>query len=157
MKTFPVSGGCLCGTVRYTVTKAANCLIHCHCSQCRKGHANLITSCAVVDSGDITIEQGSENLTAFSHSPELQRKFCRTCGCSLLYYTDELPDKIFYYPATLDEGMHPGHPTGAEHHVYVGSKAEWEIFETSLPWHEEDMEEANYAKSRSDWANDHAT
>jgi len=29
---------------------------------------------------------------------------------------------LFYYPATLDGAVHPGHPEGSEHHVHVGSK-----------------------------------
>jgi hypothetical protein len=157
MNTFSVSGGCLCGSVRYTVNKAAKCVIHCHCSRCRKGHASLTTSCAIVNCGDLTIDQGSDNLITFTQQPEVQRKFCRTCGCSLLYYEDELPDKVFYYPATLDEGIHPGHPKGSEHHIYVDSKAEWELFETSLPWHDEDMDDANYEKSRSEWIDTYAS
>lgn len=150
MSTFSVSGGCLCGSVRYTVTSAANCVVHCHCSRCRKGHASLVTTAAIVSRGGITIDRGIDNLTTFTHPPEVSREFCRTCGCSILYYTDKVPDVVFYYPATLDEGTHPGHPPGSEHHIYVASKAAWEVFETSLPWHEEDIESSDYETSSSD-------
>ncbi len=150
MTTFSVSGGCLCGSVRYTVTNPANCVIHCHCSRCRKGHGGLVTTCAIVSRGTLVIEQGIDNLTTFAHPPEVKREFCRTCGCSLRYYTEKVPDTVFYYPATLDQGIHPGHPPESEHHIYVASKAEWERFETSLPWHEADIESADYEKSRSE-------
>ena len=151
MKNFTVSGGCLCGSVRYTVTNPASCIVHCHCSRCRKGHAGLVTSCAIVNSDDLSIDRGEEDLTTYTFPPEVHRKFCRKCGCSLLYYMDKTPEKVLYYPATLDEDAHPGHPEGSEHHIYVASKAEWEVFETSLPWHEEDMSDEEYNRPRADW------
>ena len=86
------------------------------------------------------IDEGEENLTSFETPPGIHRQFCRTCGCSLLYYLDDLPDIVFYYPATLDGGVHPGHPEASEHHVHVGSKANWESFEDSLPRHDEGLE-----------------
>jgi hypothetical protein len=42
---------------------------------------------------------------------------------------------VFYFPATLDNGAHPGHAEGTEHHVFVDSKAAWEGFEDNLPRH----------------------
>jgi len=153
VETFSVSGGCLCGKVRYTVNKAASCIVHCHCSRCRKGHASLVNTCAVVGLGDLTIVKGQNLLTIFTHALGVHRKFCSICGCSILYTEKVFPDKVFYYPATLDDGVNPGHPDGSEHHIYIDSKAEWEVFETSLPWHKEDMEETNYTKERSEWAN----
>ena len=86
------------------------------------------------------IDEGESNLTSFESPPGIKRRFCRTCGCSLFYFVDELPSILFYYPATLDDGAHPGHSEGAEHHVYVGSKAEWELLETSLPRHDAGIE-----------------
>ena len=40
---------------------------------------------------------------------------------------------MYYYPATLDRGVHPGHPDEEEYHAYVGSKASWENFDDDLP------------------------
>ena len=80
---------------------------------------------------------------------EAHRQFCRTCGCSLFYYLDALPDILFYYPATLDGGVHPGHPEGTEHHVHVGSKAKWESFEDSLPRHNEELDQTMLTNNES--------
>lgn len=153
MNSYTISGGCICGGIRYTVDKPAKCIIHCHCSRCRKGHGGLMTTCAFVKSRDLTIVKGSDKLTTFVYPPEVQRKFCSICGCSIIYAVKEFSDHVFYYPATLDDGNHPGHSSGSEHHIYVNSKAEWEVFESSLPWHEEDMEDENYEKDWDDWVN----
>ena len=34
-------GGCLCGAVRFTVSRALRGVIHCHCGQCLKTHGHV--------------------------------------------------------------------------------------------------------------------
>jgi hypothetical protein len=43
----PISGGCLCGAVRYEVTGSLRAIIACHCVQCRRtsGHFVAATAC----------------------------------------------------------------------------------------------------------------
>jgi len=135
MTTFPVSGGCLCGSVRYTVHGPANCVVHCHCSECRRSYASLVGTAATIEKKQVKIDQGEENLATYDAQPGVQRQFCRTCGCSLFYFADNLPGIVFYYPTTLDGGVHPGHPEEAEHHIFVESRVDWEAFEDKLPRH----------------------
>jgi hypothetical protein len=40
---------------------------------------------------------------------------------------------MYFFPATLDGGVHPGHPAGKECHIYVGSRSEWEHLSDELP------------------------
>jgi hypothetical protein len=40
-------------------------------------------------------------------------------------------------PATLDGGVHPGHPEDKEAHTFVASKAEWDHFSDDLPRYDE--------------------
>ena len=142
MKPTPLTGGCLCGQVRYSVSAPARSVVHCHCSQCRLSHATLVGTSAVLDRDQMTIEAGEANLTSFEHPPGNHRKFCRTCGSSLFYYADSLPEILFYFPATLDDGAHPGHEDGSEHHIHLASKAGWERFETHLPRHDGGIDRA---------------
>ncbi|MCH8105979.1 MAG: GFA family protein [Proteobacteria bacterium] len=147
MTTFPISGGCICGSVRYTVKGPANCVVHCHCSQCRHGFASLVVTGATIDLNQMKIDKGEENLTTCTIPSGVRRQFCRTCGCSLFYFDDKFPEVMFYYPATLDGGMHPGHAKEAEHHVFVESKADWEAFEDNLPRHAKGVGIAALGKS----------
>jgi hypothetical protein len=140
MTNFPVSGGCICGSVRYTVIGPAICVVHCHCSQCRRSHASLVGTGATIAKNQVLIDRGEANLATFEGPPGIQRQFCQTCGCSLFYFDNRLPEIMFYYPATLDDGAHPGHPEGAEHHVHVDSRADWEAFEDKLPRHAEGLD-----------------
>ena len=140
MTDFPVSGGCICGNVRYTVNGPANCVVHCHCSQCRRSYASLVGTGATIDLKQVTIDKGEENLTTCETLPGVRRQFCRTCGCSLFYYDEDAPEIMFYYPATLDGGVHPGHPEGKEFHIHTASKTNWEVIDGALPKFEEDCD-----------------
>ena len=45
---------------------------------------------------------------------------------------DHIPHEIYYWPASLDYGMQPGHPAGRECHIFVNSKAHWDRFDEVL-------------------------
>lgn len=137
MAQFPLQGGCHCGAVRYTVLGPALSTQHCHCSRCRKLYASLYATGAVIERAKIRITRGEDNLTTYRSSPSFADTFCRTCGCRLFSYEDSEPEVMYYAPATLDAGAHPGHPAERESHIHVGSKAGWERMEASLPRFEE--------------------
>ncbi len=135
MTTFPIEGGCHCGAVRFTQRAPALSVQHCHCSRCRKLYGQLLATGAVIDRRDLHIA-GAANLAKYRTSPTFENHFCRTCGCHLFAYEDSEPRLMYFFPATLDGGVHPGHPAGKESHIYVGSKAEWEAICVSLPQYE---------------------
>ena len=132
MTRFPVQGGCHCGAIRYTLLAPALSVQHCHCSRCRKVYGNLAAQGAVIRQSQIKIE-GESNLTTYRSSPSFADRFCRTCGCHLFSYEDSEKGLMYFSPATLDGGVHPGHPAGKETHILVGSKAEWEHIGGDLP------------------------
>ena len=133
METFQLSGGCLCGKVRYTQIGHAKSVEHCHCSMCRKAHGALFASAAVLDADQLQIDSGGDHIAAFESSAGNWRRFCQSCGCQLFMTVDIIPNEIYLWVASLDEGAHPGHPTDKEVHIFVGSKAPWENVEKSHP------------------------
>lgn len=133
MTSFPIQGGCHCRAVRYKLLAPALSVQHCHCERCRKLYGSLSANGAVIARGDLRIDSGRENLTTYRSSPSFANEFCKTCGCLLFAYEDGEPDVMYFSPATLDGGVHPGHPDGKESHIYVGSKAEWERIADDLP------------------------
>lgn len=139
MTDFPVSGGCQCGTVRYTLHAPVNEVYHCHCSVCRKVHGALFATFALVAREKLTIDQGANNLATFETSPGSHRHFCRTCGCHLFGDSPDAPDLRWFTPATLDGGAHPGHPADTERHIYAGSKVPWYEITDDLPKFEEEQ------------------
>ena len=137
MGDFKLSGGCQCGAVRYTIYAPANVTEHCHCSICRKCHGAIFVTLSAVPLDKLTIDQGADNLATFDSSPKVHRRFCKTCGCHLFEYADDLPDVVFLSTGTLDGGADPGHPKENEMHIFVGSKVPWYEITDNLPQHEE--------------------
>jgi hypothetical protein len=135
--TFPQQGGCLCQSVRYSQLGPALAVQHCHCSRCRKRYGMLCAQGAVIERTNIRIA-GEHNLTTYTSadSPGYSTLFCRRCGCHLFSWDASAPDLMYFLPATLDGGAHPGHPADRESHIYVGSKAAWDRFADDLPKYE---------------------
>ncbi|MFO0993660.1 MAG: GFA family protein [Hyphomicrobiales bacterium] len=136
MSDYPKHGGCHCGRVRYALLAPPLSVQHCHCSQCRKGFATLSVPGAVIRRADIAIT-GEDQLTRYRSSPSFEYRFCRTCGCRVFAYEDSEPDLMYFMPATLDGGVHPGHPREKESHIHVASKAGWETIGDDLPQYDE--------------------
>lgn len=136
MSDFPKHGGCHCGKIRYALLAPPLSLQHCHCSQCRRGFATLSAQGAVINRRDITIT-GEEELTRYRTSPSFEYRFCRTCGSRLFAYEDQERELMYLMPATLDGGVHPGHPADKECHIHVASKAVWDHIGGDLPQYAE--------------------
>lgn len=132
MADYPMQGGCACGAVRFTLLGPPISIQHCHCENCRKISGEFTSTGAVISRRFLLIE-GAENLGGYRTSPSFERQFCRTCSCYLFAYEDSEPDLMYFAPATIDGGRHPGHPPGSESHIYLRSKCEWEQVADDLP------------------------
>jgi hypothetical protein len=77
-----MSGGCLCGAVRFTATPANREVGACHCSMCRRWSAGPFL---VVDCADTLKVEDAANLGVYRSSDWAERCFCRQCGTPLFY------------------------------------------------------------------------
>lgn len=134
MAQYPLLGGCACGGVRYRLLGPPLSVQHCHCQTCRKMSGEFTSTGAVVRKTDIDIVSG-DTLKSFRTSLSFERRFCSGCGCCLFAYEDSEDELMYFAPATLDGGVHPGHDPASESHIYVRSKAEWEVIGDGLPQH----------------------
>lgn len=144
---FHATGRCLCGAVAYRVTAPAKSLEHCHCSMCRRAHGALSAAGALIDAAHFHVLRGGEALASFSSSPGNHRWFCRTCGCHIYMSIDHIPSELYYWAASLDDGMHPGHPQDRECHIFVGSRASWDRFDQVLEAHDAQAEDIGPGRS----------
>ncbi|MCZ6894460.1 MAG: GFA family protein [Gammaproteobacteria bacterium] len=111
-------GGCLCGAVRFTVTRPLREIVFCHCRQCRRQQGEYAAYTAPPREA-IAIED-DRSLVWFASSESARRGFCRRCGSSLFW--DRLSGDLLCIAAgALDDAtrIHP------ECRVYVDSKAEY--------------------------------
>jgi len=129
MTTQSLSGSCLCGAVRYTVTGEAQRFYHCHCSRCRKatgtGHAsNLFLK------GTLEWESGEELIKSFKvpGAERFTNIFCETCGGRVPRFIEKI-GVVFIPAGSLDD--EPG--LGPQAHIFRGSSAAWSCGAVDLP------------------------
>ncbi len=136
-KTMPITGGCQCGALRYTIHQPAVEVNHCHCSMCRRIHGALFASFARIPAAAFRLGSGEARIGSYRSSLDTDRWFCRVCGCPLYMTITGYPDRVWLAVATLDGDAHPGHPKNKEFHIFVGSKAPWYKITDELPRHEQ--------------------
>jgi hypothetical protein len=85
-----LSGGCLCGAVRFTAAPRDRDFGACHCGMCRKWTAGPFFA---LECGDTVKLEDPSKLGVYRSSEWAERCFCKTCGTALFY---RLVDKDFY-------------------------------------------------------------
>lgn len=85
-----ISGGCLCGAVRFTAAPREKDFGICHCGMCRRWTAGPFFA---LECGDTPKIEDSANLGVYRSSEWAERCFCKLCGTPLFY---RLVDKDFY-------------------------------------------------------------
>ena len=127
-----LTGGCLCGAVRYELSQPPVWAHNCHCSRCRKSTGAAFASNLFVPVDALRYTRGEEQLRSFK-VPEAERfthVFCGRCGSSLPFVN---PQRGL---AGVPMGSLDGDPgLGPRAHIFVGSKAPWFTITDALPQH----------------------
>ncbi len=126
-----LSGGCLCGGVRYQLTGPRRDVIVCHCENCRRTHGH-VAAYTSVDQGDL--QMLSEQTLQWFHdqSPNTYRGFCNRCGASLFWDARDGKNKIAVAAGTLDNAS----SLKTIGHVYVSEAGRYYEIEDGLPQYE---------------------
>src|SRR5262245_57592987 len=78
-----VTGGCLCGSVRYEAEVFLGDAHYCHCRMCQRSTGAPAAIGVFVKSG--TLRFSKEQPKFYRSSPLAERGFCPHCGSQLLY------------------------------------------------------------------------
>ncbi|MGZ8687362.1 MAG: GFA family protein [Gaiellaceae bacterium] len=83
MAAGPLTGGCLCGGVRWELTTPPLAASYCHCTRCQRRTGTAASAQARVAPGSVRITAG-EDLIRSWHPPDGSPKsFCSRCGGAL--------------------------------------------------------------------------
>jgi len=119
----PLTGGCLCGAVRYAIAAPIAALRACHCTHCQKNTGTGMSVNAVVASKDFAITLGTPKrfTTTADSGRTLMRHFCGDCGSPLYAYREVSPERIVVKAGTLDD------PSGLKitAHIWTKSAQPW--------------------------------
>jgi hypothetical protein len=127
----PISGACLCGAVRYEISRRLLDAGNCHCSMCRKIHGAAFATYAEVDPEEFSWTCGEELVSFYEASPKASRMFCSVCGSTLGGTEDGRVNAVTLGTVAGDPGIRP------RSHIFVGSKAIWHEISDSLPQFED--------------------
>lgn len=100
------SGGCLCGSIHYTVNGEMRPVVACHCKMCQKTSGFHVAATSVLDA-DLKIGDKDSKLSWFASSDFAKRAFCSCCGSNLFYKRIDT-DRTSIFAGTIDT------PTGLE-------------------------------------------
>jgi hypothetical protein len=77
-------GRCFCGAVELAVTGEPEIVGYCHCSSCRGWAAAPVNAFTLWQRDKVQITKGADNIGSYSKSPQIERRWCKTCGGHLL-------------------------------------------------------------------------
>ena len=124
-----VSGGCLCGAVRFEIELPTLFCAHCHCSMCRKAHGAGFVTWIGVPYERFRITAGEDALRRYDSSEHGWRRFCGNCGSSMLCESSKHPDHLDVALGSLDGEI----DRTPSLHVYVDDRAGFVSIEDGLP------------------------
>lgn len=78
-----VTGGCLCGAVRYEINAPALSSGYCHCRICQKFSGSTMSAYTAFPASSVRFTSAEPKY--FTSSPIARRGFCEVCGSSLVY------------------------------------------------------------------------
>ncbi len=98
-----ITGGCLCGQVRFTITARPKLQLACHCSNCRKQSGAAFSISALVPKDDIEFTGTTKTyLDTGDSGNEIPRVFCPNCGSPLYSVVAARPDAIALKAGAID-------------------------------------------------------
>jgi hypothetical protein len=136
-----LTGGCLCGAVRYRVMGPVRDVVNCHCGQCRRTHGTFgaYGDCA---RADLVLEE-ERGLAWFRSSEAARRGFCRECGASLFW------ERIGSDGISIAAGTMDG-PTGLRtvRHIFTADRPDWYTIDDGLEQFPQSMASAPIPRRR---------
>jgi hypothetical protein len=125
-----LTGGCLCGAIRYEARGAPFHRTVCHCSMCRRSAGAPMVAWFSVKPADFSVTAGRPS--HYRSSAQAVRSCCPTCGTQLTYKHDDL-DEIDVTVCSLD------HPAAVppNDHTFVSSRLPWVHLDDGLPQYNE--------------------
>ena len=79
-----LTGGCLCGAVKFSLEDRLKSFYLCHCKQCRQLTGSAFAANIITDKDNITWHSGQDKVSIYEHSSrQFSKSFCQRCGSAL--------------------------------------------------------------------------
>ena len=116
-----ITGECFCGEIKYEINGALRDARSCHCSRCRKAFSSQASAYALVEHEEFKWLSGEALLTSYVGLHGFGLQFCSKCGSTLCGIYNGAIHGVTLGCVNGDPKIELGR------HIYVGSKASWEV------------------------------
>lgn len=133
MTDLPLTGGCMCGAVRYEVTEPLVSASYCHCTRCQRRTGGAASASGRVAPGSLRVVSGEDLVAEWVPDEGFAKCFCSACG-SALWSRHPKTGATSVRLGTFDgdPGIRP------QWHQFVAYAASWEaIPDDGLPRYDE--------------------
>jgi hypothetical protein len=130
MPDLPLTGGCLCGRVRFEIDAPLGRAGYCHCTRCQRRTGTAASAQAGVIPGSLRLLRGEELLREYRPDDGWTKVYCGECGSSLWGRSPDDPGAMGVRLGAIDgdPGVRPSY------RQFVAYAAPWEpIPEDGLP------------------------
>ena len=76
MADLPLTGGCLCGGVRFRVDAPLVVATYCHCTRCQRRTGTAASAQARIQPGSLTVTRGEELIRTYAPPDGFPKLFC---------------------------------------------------------------------------------
>lgn len=125
-----LTGECFCGAVAYSIEAPLSAARACHCSRCRKAFSGAASAYALIEPGSLRWIRGEDRLTSYVGAHGAGKQFCSLCGSMLCGIVGGEIHGIALGCLDGDPGIE------IEMHIFVGSKASWDVIPSDVVQHE---------------------
>jgi hypothetical protein len=126
----PLTGGCLCGAVRFEIHAPPVSASWCHCTRCQRRTGTAASVQARIEPGSLRLLSGEEALREFKPGDGWAKVFCGECGSQLWSRSPDDPPvmSVRFGAFDADPGVRPSF------RQFVAYAAPWEpIPDDGLP------------------------
>ena len=104
MSDGPITGGCLCGSVRFEITEPPFNAGYCHCTRCQRRTGTAASAQARIPPGALRLISGQELVAAYAPGDGgFEKLFCSACGSALFSRHPERHEVMSVRLGALDE------------------------------------------------------
>jgi hypothetical protein len=126
-----ITGGCMCGAIRFEAMGEPIIVTHCHCDSCRRHTGAAMVPLASFEAGQVRFLKGERKI--YHSSPGVERAFCGDCGTTLTWESNPRGQSLIeFHIGTLDEP----NALPPSVHVFHGERLRWFDTADGLPRYE---------------------
>lgn len=118
-----LTGGCLCGGVRFELSQAPSAVGYCHCTRCQRRTGTASSASARIDGRTLSLLAGEDLVQGWRHPDGgFEKCFCRICGAHLFTRNPDEPTQVAIRMGAFDSdpGVRPSF------RMFMSSAAVWE-------------------------------